>query len=519
MFRSRCLVPVACSALLALGSGCDRPAGAPQRTAAVAQSKPSAAKTDGAVPVEPEARVVLRLAQPEPAKLVPEQRARLELVLRNEGTTSEQVIDPGFSQFQPVVHLFDAKGKKLHSMQPSDASSLAGIDPGFMAPRPPTLRRLKPGQRLALDLDLWSYTLPFGPGRLALEVEHDRYTSNRITWEIVPARVSACALAYPTSLRRSSVLAWVATRQGAKPEAFVRISGPIHAVAAHGGTSLGGVSRQTRVALGQVPPDGVSSPVGWVALVDGSTVELVLHLLSRPRWRTGRIDLAARGLRPVPRFPQLGEAALFLATGERSGRGVLVGVGARRQAREGPWSVSLPFVPTRSACVVTEGGKRITLLLVGKTGLWRLSLDARGKLLAPVRPARETSRRVLAITAEQRDKAPPGFWILERDRALSARVWLVFVPVSGSASSARALPLPSGSKVDEAALELDAQGRPWVALRFADGKLLGGPLAGPLQLHAAKGVRFPHVAALAHQINVAAFSERGTLHVGTGRRR
>ena len=472
--------------------------------------------------------------------LVPEEAPQFELHLRNEGPADQTLASIRGSMFSPTVRLFDAAGKGLGSFTPATRGERNIGDLSRFRPPPPRPVTLAPGQEETLVVNLWADRDPVPPGRYEFDALHsageELLTTNRVPFEVVSARVEAMALTYDSAQRTNSVLAWLATPQGARASRLlIRISGFVsHATAQVGATAHGDFPSNSRLAASASPPDAAFSPaLGWVGVLSGDKLELIEHSMSEPRWRAPVVTLPLSDATPVPRFPNRVHA-VFLATGG-GGRGpALMGVVA--QENDGApktWVTPLSAVALHSSCAFTMGGA-ITVLYSsddGKTArLHRIEVNEDGRVASPDRVVRETPNSVLVMVADMRPEAPAAFFVVEADRERHDRLALVKIPVNGAlgATGLRTVggwPAVDGkgerlpARAQSPTIETDKDGIPWLAFTDDRGDLFGGRIDGSMALlREGRDARalLPHIGALARGTSISCFNPDGTLFHAAG---
>ena len=461
-------------------------------------------------------------------KLVPEEAPSFDVAMKNTQDAARAPLSLDNNLATPLFRLLDGEGTTLGEYGTATMMHRAGAHASNVVWPPPVTVTLEPGAEAATWVNLWAYGPPAGPGRYAFEAIHllapggPPVTSNRLAFEIVPAGVSAVALTYESATRMSSVLAWIAAGQAGSPppRLLLRYSGfQKHDSLQHGGNPHGEVAPDARIALGHGGPDSPIAWLGWAAVAHRGVVEILQHNTAYSHFRAPPVPLPLSDVAPVPRFPDRGNKALFLATGLHQGAPVLAGVLADVMATPPAvpaWTVPLVAAPALSACAFRREGP-VTLLFAHDDGasshLRMLSVDEGGRVTSPEREVRTSDRRVLAITADLRRNAPPSFVVLEADRAEHRRMAVVTVPLEGEPQAGDLRDAGTFAAPAQVTLETTLQGVPIVALTDAAGALFAGTVSGGLsriRFSTERRVSWPHIAALS-SLQVAAFDERGVL--------
>jgi hypothetical protein len=472
-------------------------------------------------------------------RLFPEQAAAFDLTLENRTDAAESVVAIDGNRSTPVVRAFDAAtGARLFEKSGTDMSERLVPHMGAPPVTPPRTIVLAPGASESLWVNLWMYHDPLPLGAYAFQASHQAHPgqaleSRRLPFEIVAARVESAALGYDSAIRMASTLAWIAAPKGGPgaPRALLRLSGSgNHAAAQQGATDLGEAPEGGRIAVSQIPADGLANWQGWVAIAGQQRVELVRHNMAQPMSRSGPIALPITDVAPVPRFPDRGHA-VFLATGRGAAGPALVGVVAAASGKASPaWSVPLPESPTLTAAVAGMSGP-ITVFVAADDGassrVHRLDVDEAGAVVSAAVVVRTTPNRIIALAVDQRRGAVPSLVILESNRTMFDRLALVRLPLSGAPPPIVALaPLAGWPSVTEdrvsralraeaVSVEVGVDGVPRAALVDEMGRLFGGRLDGtPLALLSDGGgtkALFPHVAALETGVFASVFTDQGYL--------
>lgn len=477
-------------------------------------------------------------------RFFPEQAAAFDLTLKNQTGAAEALLAIDGNMTTPLVRAFDAKGGLLFEKSGGDMGERIAGGMGPIVPPPPQTITLEPGGSESLWVNLWTYHEPLHLGAYVFEAAHHLkaaggplLVSNRIPFEIVPARVLSAALGYESSTRMASTLAWIAAPKDDRgaPRLLVRLSAfGNHSSVQQGATDLGEVPKDARLSVSQIPPDGKANWLGWVAVVTPHGVELVRHNMTQLMARTGPIALPIADAVPIPRFPDR-QHAVFLATGQGASGPLLVGVVAPPSGPPGPvWTVPLGASPQMAVCAFGMSGP-ISVLVSSDDGqltrVSRVDVDESGAVVSPEQVVRTTPNRVIALAVDMRPRAAQSFVILESNRTMPDRLALTRLPLVGAPPPIVAL-APLGGwpaegenaarhalPAEAIAVEVGLDGLPRAALTDARGRLFGGALDGtPLALLSDGGgakALFPHLAAMSASIEIACFTEEGFLfHAG-----
>jgi hypothetical protein len=472
-------------------------------------------------------------------RLFPEQAAAFDLSLENRTDAAENVVAIDGNRSTPVVRAFDAAtGERLFEKSGSDMAERLVPHMGAPPSPPPRMIVLAPGASESLWINLWMYQDPLPLGAYAFQASHQAHPgqaieSPRVPFEIVAARVESAALGYDSSIRMASTLSWIAAPRDGRgaPRALLRLSASgNHAAVQQGATDLGEAPEGGRIAVSQIPADGLANWQGWVAITGQQTASLVRHNMAQPLGRSGPVALPITDVVPVPRFPDR-RHAVFLATGRSAAGPALVGLVADESGKASPaWSVPLPESPTLTACVAGMSGP-ITVFLAADDGqscrVHRLDVDESGAVVSAAVVVRTTPNRIIALAVDQRRGAIPSLVILESNRTMFDRLALVRLPLSGAPPPIVPLaPLAGWPSVTEdrvsralraeaMSVEVGLDGVPRAALVDEKGRLFGGRLDGtPLSLLSDGGgakALFPHVAALENGVFASVFTDRGYL--------
>jgi hypothetical protein len=463
--------------------------------------------------------------------LFAEQAPRFDVTLENGGADAVEVMSLSGNLFTPVMRLLDEAGAILaeHTTVHLGArmvGDISAVVAGHQAQR----EVFAPGQAASSRVNLWAFGDPLPPGRYAFEAVHQieagrQLTSNRLPFEIVPARAGRVALGYESAVRMASLLTWVAEAAG-ETRLLVRLSGfNSHAKIQQGALAYGGVTADAHIAVGQVAADGVCSWLGWVAVTEGAQAWLLHHNMATEAWRSPTLALGAEVV-PVPRFPDR-EHAVFLAwsADPPALHGALVRAGDTVVA---PWRVPLGAPPTLAACAFALAGP-IALLFVhddgARTRVTRIDVAEDGSVITPERTIGETALAVIALAADIRPKHEPSFVLVAADRDASDHL-----SVARLALDAVALELPPPAPMAgwpdeagphgrraiaarEASIEVSRDGALWLLVRDGRDRVFAGRLEGALVRHYEdQPVSGAHLAGL-QQVAIGAFDERGLLAV------
>jgi len=500
----------------------------------------------------------------EDARFLREQSVAFNLALHNEGTTPQTVLAISSNRSTPVLRILDADGKPIGEYTPNDMFNRMLKSRGRRRP-PPKSIEIKPGLVNTTWVNLWTYMPPLPSGSYAFEIRHFTdsgsapMTSNRLSFEIMDARVLNHAIAYESFSRMVSTLAWVAEPydERYKPRLLLRLSNfSAHHTIQQGSTFCGEVSADTLLALSQIPPGERSSWLGWLSVVSDNKVELIQHNMTFPRWRSGPMELSLTDIQPLPRFPDRGYA-VFLATGtDLDGKAALTGLVVKEgEADPSPWTLPISTNPTRSACAFDVTGP-ISLLLVSEeensegktiTLITRLDVDESGQIATPERIIRTTENKALAVAVDMRPNAPQAFIVLEAHPQKYDHLALIRIPVDGKPEIPELASLegwpamtragkdyewpPGQGTVDRASevriplaatqvsLEIDLNGTPWMAMVDEQGDFYATRLDGQPLTFLRENGEFQseslHIAALSRGLTISCFSQRGALvHLG-----
>jgi hypothetical protein len=487
-----------------------------------------------------EPKVLLEITRSGWSRLIPEQSALFEVSQKNAGGAPVTLASLNNNRSTPTVRAFDASGQLLAEGTPEDLiDSIAG-HMGEPVPVPLSTVTLAAGAAQKSPVELWHFMRPLRPGHYSVEVAHEAgggssatlsLSSTRAPFEIVPASVDTCALGYESSQRLATILAWIATPSDTKePELFARSSGASHASVRLAGRAFGRVAPGSTIAVSHVPPDAMTTWLGWVAVVSGSQIELIQHTMGAPGFRSGPIALNLSGAAPVPRFPDRTHA-VALVTGLAGDRPTLAGVVVRPNAAPAsPWTVPLSALPKWSACSFTASGPIAVLLIAddgATTRFTRLDVEETGVVAKAEHTLRTSPNEVIAAVMDIRPNSPPMLLVLEANRTTPDRIALVRVPLAGGQASVTPFaPLkgwPYGGdgasarplRAKEVALDAGWDGVLRVALTDELGRLFSGALDGtPLRLmrDITEGpARCPQIGSLRRGATPGAFVRDGSL--------
>ena len=372
--------------------------------------------------------------------LLPEQGPIFAIHLQNGDTVSHAVTSLDDHPEMLIARLYDDSGALLRESAPGDGQGGHHHEPRERAFEPVDLA---PSAELASEVNLWEHGEPLGPGRYAVEIEQRGPTapvlvSNRFPFEITAATIDTCAVGFDSPARISSILAWIATRPGARSsELLVRLSAAQnHLAVREGALDHGAVSTGTRLSLSRIAPGGHGAWLGWIALTTPGQVELIRHNNAHPQWRTGPLPFPLADAIPVPQFPDR-DGAVYLATGTVGGRPALGGLVVHEKVQpSASWTVHLGNVPVRAACAFGPSGA-ISVLTVSDDGtgakIARIDVDENGTVLTPEQVVRTTPNRVVGLAADLRADAPASFVVLESNRTMPDRLALIRLPLAGQA--------------------------------------------------------------------------------------
>jgi hypothetical protein len=490
-----------------------------------------------------EPKVLLEVTRSGWTRLIPEQSALFDVALRNGTAAPVTLTSLNSNAATPVVRALDASGTVLAEGNPRDLEERIAGDMGEPVPSPLVTVTLAPGAKDESPVELWHFMNPLRPGRYAVEVLHAAdpasatpLSSGRVAFDIVAATAGPCANGYESSQRLATILAWVAVPEDTKePELFARSSGESHAAPKVAGRSFGRVARGAKIAVSHVPPDAMTTWLGWVAVASGTEIELIQHNTGDPGWRSGPIKLPLSGATPIPRFPDRTHA-VALATGLAGEKPALAGVVARPNTpAAAPWVTPISAVPKLSACAFAAGGP-IAVLLIADDGttthVTRIDVEETGAVVKAEHVLRTSPNEALAAVVDIRPNSPPTLLIVEANRATPDRIALVRIPLSGGQASivpfapakgwpyegegAAARPL----RAKEIALEAGWDGVPHIAFIDELGRLFAGALDGsPLSMirdAAAGPARCPHIGALREHATPSSFVADGSLFFAPG---
>lgn len=469
--------------------------------------------------------------------LFPEQSAEFDVLLRNTGPEAVSAIQINGDFTTPVYTLFDANGKEIASFTKAHLFARKGVDLGTKSPPVARLRNIPPGRADQTKFNVWSFVRPYPPGRYAVQVSHriapsgPVISSERVPFEIVKAHVAGVALGYDNPSRSASVLAWLACRNaGENPRLLVRLSTlDGYQFLLTGGSTHGDFPTGSTVAVAQMAPGVPEGVLGWLGVASPGHAVVIRHNLGYPYWRSPAIPLPLDRPVAVPRFPDLGQEAIFLATGASGNGGALVGVRVdQAKGPAAPWSVPLQAVPSMTACALRL--KRLLSILTvtnhqSGSRISRLEVTIDGKVVSPEKVVRSSSNLVVGV-APGMDPSSGSFVAMETSPGRPDRYALVRIPLNGRADA--------GSMQHFRTWPVDAAGTPLSPHSFFVEELpkdsVGFAFAGPDGVFGAGRVApkptlskfrdrsqseslFPHLAALSRGIAPACFTAEGRLFI------
>lgn len=267
-------------------------------------------------------------------RLFPEQSAEFNVFLRNTGSDAVSAIQINGDFTTPAYALFNAGGTEIGRFTKANLFARKGIDLGTKSPPVAKLRNIPPGRADQTKFNVWSFVSPYPPGRYAVQVFHriapggPVISSERLPFEIVKAHVASAASGYDNPSRFASVLAWLASHNvGENPRLLVRLSTPDgYRFLLTGATTHGDFPAGSNVAVARMAPGVPEGVLGWVGVASPRQAVLIRHNLTYPYWRSPAIPLPLDHPVAVPRFPDLGQEAVFLATGASAKGAALVGI-------------------------------------------------------------------------------------------------------------------------------------------------------------------------------------------------
>ncbi len=470
-------------------------------------------------------------------RLLPEQSAEFDLILRNTGSAPVNALPLSGSYDTPRLALFDADGKVIGGYNKGHRYERRGGDLALLEPPEPRLEPMPPGQGDEITVNLWAFRAPLPPGRYSIQAQHQFNlagtfaSSERLPFEIVPARIGPAASGYDSVGRSASTLAWLAS-ESAHPgpqQLLIRVS----AVAGHralmqGATPHGEFPPGSTMAIAQ-PAEGIEeNGAGWVAVISGGSATLIHHNLSYPFWRSEAIPLHLENAAPVPRFPDFEDQALFLATGT-SPKGPALG-GIQVEDEKGviaQWTVPLSGIPSMVACSARVK-RPVSLLLItnheGGSRIAWLAVNMDGRVVTAEKTIRQSPNHVVAVAPSADPRSGNAFFILESAPSAPDRLAVLSVSTGGSVRTAELKLISNwpknaaGSPVRprEICLEEIRQGVAGIAFTDESHALYGGrltpnPMLAKLRDDPKSPCFFPHIAALNAGLTVACFTGEGLL--------
>ena len=473
--------------------------------------------------------------------IVSEQALDFDLELRNTGST-EVTVPSIENDFTPSLRVLDADGRVLGEYVGSDRRERVLGDVGTTAPPgPPETLPLPPGKAEDTWVATWAYRDPLSPGKYAFEAVHKLHpggpllTSNRVSFEIVPAHVETSAMGHYGPARSNTLMAWLATAAGSHTSRLlVRESGfKGNQVAQIGATPHGEFPPDSRLAMAAMPVDANFPTLSWVAVVSGSTLQLIQLNMSTLQWRSQPIPLPVSDAVPMNRFPNRG-SAIFLAAGRSQSRPALTGVVVTPdKGTQKAWTIPLQFQPKFMACAFSMQGP-IAVLYSSDDGqstrLHRIDINEDGTVVTPEREISKSGNEILGMVTDMWSGHPPVFIVLEADRREHNQIAWVRVPLEapvqhtgmGMIAGWPVSPAPDHKpeRPAQVALDIGRDGMPWLALLDSRGTLIGGKGTSTLSLLLDSKTRrclFPQVGAVARAVTLSCFDENGMLvHSGYG---
>ena len=472
--------------------------------------------------------------------LVSEQALDIDLELRNNGST-EVTVPSVENDYTPSLRILGADGRVLGEYVGADRRDRVLGHTGTTAPPgPPDTIPLSPGKAEDTWVATWAYRDPLPPGKYAFEAVHKLgssgplLTSNRLSFDIVPAHVETLAMGHYGPDRANTLMAWLATIAGAhESRLLVRQSGFTgNTVAQIGATPHGEFPSNSRLAMAAMSPDANFPTLSWMAVVSGSTVQLIQLNMSTLQWRSKPIPLPISDAVPIPRFPNRGPA-VFLAAGKSQSGPALTGVVASSDTESHKvWTIPLQFQPAFTACAFSMQGP-ITVLLASDDGqvsrLHRIDVTQDGTIVAPERELAKSENSVLGVVTDMWSGHQPVFFVLEANRAQPNQVAWMRVPVEGPPQRSglgviAGWPTSPGpehkpERPNQVALDIGRDGMPWLALLDSRGNLIGGKATSSLDmLLEAKTHRclLPQVSTVVRGVTISCFDETGMLVHASG---
>ena len=473
--------------------------------------------------------------------LVSEQALDFDLELRNDGST-EVTVSSVENDYTPALRILDADGRVLGEYVGADRRDRVLGHVGTTAPPgPPETIALPPGKAEDTWVATWAYRDPLPPGRYAFEAVHKLHpggpqlTSKRVSFEIVPAHVETLAMGHYGPARANTLMAWLATIAGShSSRLLVRESGFTgHQVAQIGATPHGEFPSNSRLSMAAMSPDANFPTLSWVAVVSGSTVQLIQLNMSTLQWRSKPIPLPISDAMPIPRFPNRGPA-VFLAAGKSPSGPALTGVVVSSE-KESPkvWTIPLQIQPGFTACAFSMEGP-IAVLLASDDGqvsrLHRIDVMQDGTIAAPERELAKSDNSILGMVTDMWSGHQPVFFVLEADRRQPNHVAWVRVPFDGQLQRTglgviAGWPIAPGpehkaERPNQVALDIGRDGMPWLALLDSRGNLIGGKGTSSLDMLRESKTHpclLPQVGAVVRGVTISCFDDTGMLiHTGGG---
>jgi hypothetical protein len=470
--------------------------------------------------------------------LFPEQSAEFNVFLRNTGPDAVSAIrlDGDFST--PAYSLFDAAGKEIGRFTQANLVARAGFDLGTKSPPVAEMGNLPPGRADQTKFNAWNFVRPYPPGGYAVQVSHrlsaggPMIASERLPFQIAKAHVASAAPGYDNPSRSSSVLAWLASSHAAEENLrlLVRLSTPKgYSFLLAGATTHGDFPAGSRVAVAQIAPGVSQGVLGWLAVASARQAILIRHNLTYPYWRSSAIPLPIDHPLPVPRFPDLGTDAIFLATGASANGASLVGVTVNQpKGVTAQWTVPLLAAPVMTACALRLKRLLSVLLVVNHQSgsqISRIDVTLEGKVVSPEKVVRSSPDTVVAV-APGMDPASGSFVAMETQSSRPDRYALVRIPLSGGVQAGgmqefRTWPVDiAGAPVSPRSFFVEELSETAVGFAFTgpDGEFGAGRIAPKPTLSKFRGrsesaTLFPHLASLKSGITPACFTAEGRLFI------
>ncbi|HZS56456.1 MAG TPA: hypothetical protein VFA65_18770 [Bryobacteraceae bacterium] len=470
-------------------------------------------------------------------ELFPEQSAEFNLNLRNAGASVASAFALYGSYETPRIVVYDSQGARIGIYTKAQQYERKVGDLARREPPEPQQRPMQPGKGSSISFNIWGYRPPLPPGHYSVQVEHQTgpsepfISSDRYSFEIVPAAVKSAALSYDTANRISSVLAWLdAETHGtaASERLLLRVSAVKgHASAMQGATSHGQFPTGSLVSVAQLARGSQEDGLGWAAVLSGKHVTLIRHNLSYPYWKS-EAELAIDDAVPVSRFPSMEGQALFLATGHGAKGPTLTG--ALFEQPKGllqQWTMPLAESPSLTACLARVKRPAALLLATNRQSdsqVSRIDVTAEGKLSGEEKIVRRSPNIVIAAASAFNAESGDAFFVLEADREQADKMAVVTVPMSGPVRAPKLQPVPgwpreeNGSAIKPLQTQIEQAVDGSIAIVFVDsrgffygGKLSPKPFVGKLRANPESPCTFPHVAALSRNVTPACFTSQGLL--------